>query len=152
MKPTKTPRKEAAFRALLVLGAAVSVAIGVWAILGNVHSVIAKDSTAASTSEFVAVARMFGAAMLALGVGYAIAALQPHAHRGLLVVLFAAPAITGIVQIANVARGEIPFGRGLAFAIYDFAYCLLYFRTYPRVSPLHSEQGPAAPRDRERPE
>ena len=133
------PRRETAFRALLVLGAAVSVAIGVWAIVGNVHDVIAKQS-GATTPEFAALARMYGAAMLALGVGYAIGAAQPHAHRGLLVVLFAAPAITGIVQIANIARGEIPAGRGLAFAIYDFAYCLLYFRTYPRV-----EQTPDSP-------
>lgn len=125
-------RRETAFRALLVLGAAVSVAIGVWALVGNVHSVLAKQSGTAAP-EFVALARMYGAAMLALGVGYAIAAAHPHGHRGLLVVLFAAPAITGIVQIANIARGEIPAGRGIAFAVYDFAYCLLYFRTYPRV-------------------
>jgi hypothetical protein len=112
----------------------VSVAIGVWAIAGTggVQNVLAIRTTG-PTPEFAALARMYGAAMLALGVGYAIAAAQPHGHRGLLVVLFAAPAITGIVQIANIARGEIPAGRGIAFAVYDFAYCLLYFRTYPRV-------------------
>jgi hypothetical protein len=117
-----------------VLGAAVSIAIGVWAIAGTggVQNTLAKVS-AAPTPEFAALSRMYGATMLALSVGYAIAAAQPHGHRGLLVVLFAAPAITGIVQIANIARGEMPVGRGLAFAIYDFAYCLLYFRTYPRV-------------------
>jgi len=128
----KRSRRESAFRALLFLGAAVSIAIGVWAIVGDVHGVLAKDATA-TTPEFAALARMYGAAMLALGVGYAIAAAQPHTYRGLLVVLFAAPAITAIVQIANLARGDIPAGRGLAFAIYDFAYCLLYFRTYPRT-------------------
>ena len=128
----KRSRRESAFRVLLVLGAAVSVAIGVWAIAGDVHSVLAKQGSPA-TPEFAALARMYGAAMLALGVGYAIAAAQPHTYRGLLVVLFVAPAVTGIVQIANLARGDIPAGRGLAFAIYDFAYCLLYFRTYPRT-------------------
>ena len=76
---------------------------------------------------------MYGANMVALGVGYAIAATQPHAYRGLLVVLFAAPAISAIVLVANVARSDFPAGRGLAFAIFDFAYCLLYFRTYPRM-------------------
>jgi hypothetical protein len=119
-------KRERAFRALLVLGAAVSVAIGVWAIAGDLHAAL-------GTTASPGLARMYGAAMLALGVGYAIATTQPHAHRGLLVVLFVAPAITGIVQIANLARGDIPAGRGLAFAIFDFAYCLLYFRTYPRT-------------------
>jgi len=128
----KRSRRENAFRALLVLGAAVSIAMGVWAIVGDVHGVLAKQATTAPP-EFAALARMYGAAMLALGIGYAIAAAQPHAYRGLLVVLFIAPAVTAIVQVANLARGEIPAGRGLAFAIYDFAYCLLYFRTYPRL-------------------
>jgi hypothetical protein len=122
-------KRERAFRVLLVLGAAVSVAIGVWVIVGDIGGVLG----AVSSPGLSALARMYGAAMLALGVGYAIAAAQPHTYRGLLVVLFAAPAITGIVQIANLARGDIPAGRGLAFAIYDFAYCLLYFRTYPRT-------------------
>jgi len=126
VKPAGRSRRESAFRALLVLGAAVSIAVGVWAIVGDIHGVL---GTAASPG----LARMYGATMLALGIGYAIAAAQPHTYRGLLVVLFAAPAITAIVQIANLARGDIPAGRGLAFAIYDFAYCLLYFRTYPRT-------------------
>jgi len=119
-------KRERAFRALLVLGAAISVAIGVWAIVGDLHSVL-------GTASSPALARMYGAAMLALGVGYAIAATQPHGYRGLLVVLFVAPAITAIVQVANLARGDVPAGRGLAFAIFDFAYCLLFFRTYPRM-------------------
>ncbi len=119
-------KRERAFRVLLVLGAAVSVAVGVWAIVGDISGTLG-----IATSP--ALARMYGAVMLSLGIGYAIAATQPHTYRGLLVVLFAAPAITGVVQIANLARGDIPAGRGLAFAIYDFAYCLLYFRTYPRT-------------------
>ena len=141
MKRQATPRRETAFRALLVLGAAVSIAIGVWAIAatGSVQNTLAKVS-ASPTPEFAALSRMYGAAMLALGIGYAIAAAHPHGHRSLLVVLFAAPALTGVVQIANIARGEIPAGRGIAFAVYDIAYCLLYFRTYPRV-----EEPPAPP-------
>jgi len=122
----KQTRRENAFRALLVLGAAVSIAIGVWAIVGDLHSVF---GTAASPG----LARLYGAAMLALGIGYAVAATQPHAYRGLLVVLFAAPAITAIVQVANLARGDVPAARGLAFAIFEFAYCLLFFRVYPRM-------------------
>ena len=110
----------------------MSIAVGVWAIVGNIQGVLAKHPVP-SVPEFAALARLYGAAMLALGVGYAIAAAQPHIYRGLLVVLFVAPAITAVVQIANLARGEVPAGRGLAFAIYDFAYCLLYFRMYPRV-------------------
>ena len=134
VKRSGKSRRETAFRGLLVLGAAVSVAIGVWAVVGatGLQSVLAKSPTA-SVPEFAALARLYGAAMLALGLGYALAAAQPHGRRGLLVVLFVAPAISGIVLIASLARGEIPAGRGLALAIYDFAYCLLFFRTYPRV-------------------
>ena len=132
----KRSRKESAFRALLVLGAAVSVAIGVWAVVGatGLQSVLAKNATG-SVPEFAALARLYGAAMLALGIGYGLAGAQPHGRRGLLVVLFVAPAVSGIVLIASIARSEIPAGRGLALAIYDFAYCLLFFRTYPRVEP-----------------
>lgn len=115
------------FRALLVLGSAVSIAIGVW-------SVVSGEMVLVPHAGPGGIARMFGGVMLAVGLGYAIAAAQPHSGRGLLVVLFAVPAITGIVVIASVARSEIPSGRGLAFAIYQFAYCLLYFRAYPRVS------------------
>jgi hypothetical protein len=133
-RPAKS-RRESAFRALLVLGAAVSIAIGVWAIVSasGFENALIKHSAGSIPSEFAALARMYGATMLALGLGYAIAASQPHGGRGLLVVLFVAPSITGVVLIASVARGEIAAGRGLAFAIYQFAYCLLYFRTYPRV-------------------
>jgi len=116
------------FRALLVLGAAVSIAIGVWAVVSG-ESVLIKHVGA----DMAAIARMYGAVMVAIGIGYAIAAAQPHSGRGLLVVLFASPAISAVVVVASVARSEIPAGRGLAFAIYQFAYCLLYFRTYPRV-------------------
>jgi hypothetical protein len=110
-------KRERAFRALLVLGAAVSIAVGVWMLIGG--------------SE--ALARLYAASLLALGLGYAVAASQPHGGRGLLLVLFVAPALTGIVLVASVARGEIPAVRGAAMAVAALAYCLLYFRTYPRM-------------------
>jgi hypothetical protein len=109
------------FRALLVLGAAAFVAIGVWMMIGDTHAA-------------PALARLYAAVMVALGLGYAIAASQPHGSRGLLVVLFAAPALSGVVLVASVARGEIAAGRGIALAVAAFAYCLLYFRTYPRTT------------------
>ena len=113
-------KREGAFRALLVLGAAVSIAVGVWMIIAGVHGA-------------PALARLYAAVTLALGVGYAIGASQPHGGRGLLVVLFVAPALTGVVLVASVARGEIGSFRGVAMAAAAFAYCLLYFRTYPRM-------------------
>jgi hypothetical protein len=36
--------------------------------------------------------------------------------------------------VASVARGEIGAVRGIAMAVVAFAYCLLYFRTYPRTT------------------
>jgi hypothetical protein len=113
-------KRERAFRALLVLGAAAFVAIGVWMMIGN-----------ATTAP--ALARLYAAAMLALGLGYAVAASQPHGGRGLLLVLFVAPALSGVVLVASVARGEIGAARGIGLAVAAFAYCLLYFRAYPRM-------------------
>ena len=113
-------RRETAFRGLLVLGAAVSIAVGVFLMIGGVHGA-------------PALTRLYAAALLALGLGYALAASQPHGARGLMVVLFIAPALSGVVLVASVARGEIPSVRGIAMAVAAFAYCLLYFRTYPRM-------------------
>jgi hypothetical protein len=114
VKPT---RRETGFRALLVLGAAAFIAVGVWLMIAGPS----------------ATARLYAASMLALGLGYAVAAAQPHGGRGLLLVLFVAPALSGMVLVASVARGEFPGGRGIALAVAAFAYCLLYFRTYPRM-------------------
>lgn len=113
-------KRERAFRALLVLGAAVSIAVGVFMMVGGVHGA-------------PALSRLYAAALLALGLGYGLAASQPHGGRGLLAVLFVAPALSGVVLIASVARGEIPAVRGVAMAVAALAYCLLYFRTYPRM-------------------
>lgn len=129
-----TPKKtnEQGFRALLVLGAVVSIAIGVWGLVwqGMLDDVlglkIAKNSHG--------VARLFGAVMLAVGIGYALAAAQPQRSRSLLVQLFAVPGIMAIAVIAGTARGEIKGAQGVVFAIYNLAYCLLYFRVYPRIA------------------
>jgi hypothetical protein len=114
-------KRDAAFRALLVVGAAVSTAVGVWMMI-------------ATAQASPALARLYASTILALGLGYAIAASQPHGGRGLLAVLFAAPALSGVVLVASVARGEIGAVRGIAMAVVAFAYCLLYFRTYPRTT------------------
>lgn len=87
------------------------------------------------------VVRMFGGVMLAVGIGYALAAAQPQRSRSLLVPLFVVPLVTAITTIAGVSRDEITGGKGIVFAVYNLAYCLLYFRMYPRVTAAE----PAAP-------
>lgn len=121
------------FRVLLGLGALVSVAIGVWGLvwarmLSNVLGIKAPTSS-------LGMARLFGAAMIALAVGYALAAAEPHRTRGLLVPLFIVPIAMGVVMVVNVASGDVDHKvRAVVFAIYNFAYSLLYFRTYPRLA------------------
>src|SRR5213593_2510141 len=102
-------KRESGFRALLGLGATVSIALGVWLIAGGLHGA-------------PALARLYAAVLLALGLGYSLAAAQPNTGRGLLVVLFVAPALSGVVVVASVARSEIPSVRGLAIAAAAFAY------------------------------
>ena len=120
------------FRALLSLGALVSVAIGVWGLvwaqmLSNVLGIKAPPSS-------WGMARLFGAAMVALAVGYALAAYEPHRTRGLLVPLFIVPVAMGVVMVVNIAKGDVDHSvRATVFAVYNFAFSLLYFRTYPRI-------------------
>ena len=133
MKPEgRSPKQlERGFRALLVLGAVVSVAIGVWGLLWTpmLESVLGFRVP----DRALGLARVFGGVMLAVGIGYALAAAQPQRNRSLLVPLFAVPAVTAVTVIAGTARGEIAGGQGVVYAIYNAAYCLLYFRMYPRV-------------------
>ncbi|MGH2758427.1 MAG: hypothetical protein ACRDKJ_02580 [Actinomycetota bacterium] len=128
-------RTTGSFRLLLFVGAAVSVAIGVWGVVwtGMLETVLGLR-TDIVTPAFSALARLYGGVMLVIGVGYALAAAQPQRNRGLLVPLFLVPFITAVMMIAGTARQEISGGRGAFFTAYNFAYCLLYFRLYPRLA------------------
>lgn len=128
-------RSTGSFRWLLFLGAAVSVAIGIWGVVwtGMLEAVLGLriDIT---TPAFNGLARLYGGLMLVIGVGYALAAAQPQRNRALLVPLFLVPFMTGVMTIAGIARDEISAGRGAIFAAYNFAFCLFYFRLYPRLA------------------
>lgn len=121
---------------LLMLGAAVSVAIGVWGVVWTrMLETVLGVRTVGSEPGFSGLARLFGGVMLAVGIGYALAAAQPHRNRGLLVPLFIVPFSLGIMTIAGAAREEIQTGKAIGFALYNFAYCLFFFRLYPRLLP-----------------
>ncbi len=109
----------------------VSVAIGVWGVIWTqmLESVLGLELVTGSAG----VARLYGGVMLAIGLAYALAAAQPHRSRSMLVLLLVVPLITAMVTIAGVSRDEISGGRGIGFAVFELAYCLLYFRLYPRV-------------------
>ncbi len=130
-------RTTGSFRLLLVVGAAVSVAIGVWGVVwtGMLETVLGLRTDIVSPA-FNGLARLYGGVMIVIGVGYALAAAQPHRNRALLVPLFLVPFVTGVMVIAGTAREEISGGKGAFFAAYNFAYCLLYFRLYPRLAPV----------------
>lgn len=140
------PKRETGFRWLLAIQALISVAIGIWGVVwvDMLETVFGLDAPA-DAGGFDALARLYGAAMLALGLGYAVAAAQTHGRRGLLAVLFAAPVLTAVVIIAGVARGEIDAGRGVVFTIYLVAYCFLFFRTYPRLDEKKTEPPESGP-------
>ena len=123
---------------VLVVGAAVSVAIGVWGVVWTrmLDTVLGLRTSAATPSveSFDGLARLFGGVMLAVGIGYALAAAQPQRNRSLLVPLFLVPVALGVMTIAGAARGEMQSGKAIGFAVYNFAYCLFFFRLYPRVT------------------
>jgi len=139
-------RQERGLRVLLVLQAIVSTAIGVWGVFWAqmLTNVLGLNTPAGSSG----LARVFGAVMLGLAVAYALAAAQPHRNRGLLVPLFLVPFALGVAMIANVARGDVQHNvRAVIFAIYNAAYCLLYFRVYPRIEASDgATKPPEAPR------
>lgn len=128
----KPSRPEGSFRLLLLVGAVVSIAIGVWGVIWTqmLETVLGLELVTGSAG----VARLYGGVMLAIGLAYALAAAQPHRSRSMLVLLLVVPLITAMVTIAGVSRDEISGGRGIGFAVFELAYCLMYFRLYPRVA------------------
>jgi hypothetical protein len=138
-KPARKRNLEGGFRLVLFVGAVVSIAIAVWALVwtGMLQTVLGFDVP----KRAAGVTRLFGGVMLAVGVGYALAAAQPQRSRSLLVPLFVVPLVNAFTTIAGVSRNEIQGGKGIAFAVFNLGYCLFYFRMYPRVVPE-----PAAPK------
>ena len=128
--PLKRP--EGGFRLLLLVGAVVSIAIGVWGVIWTqmLETVLGLELGPGSAG----VARLYGGVMLAIGLAYGLAAAQPHRSRSMLVLLLVVPLITAMVTIAGVSRDEISGGKGIGFAVFELAYCLMYFRLYPRVA------------------
>lgn len=116
---------------ILLAGAVVSIAIGVWGVIWTkmLETVLGIEYISSSGG----IARLYGGVMLAIGLAYALAAAQPHRSRSMLVLLLAVPLITAMVTIAGVSRDEISGGKGIGFAVFEIAYCLMYFRFYPRV-------------------
>ena len=142
-RPSRNP--DGGFRLVLIVGAVVSIAIAVWALVwtGMLETILGLDVPKRS----LGVVRLFGGVMLAVGIGYALAAAQPQRSRSLLVPLFVVPFVTAITTIAGVSREEISTGKGIAFAVFNLAYCLFYFRMYPRVTGAESA-APDVPADR----
>ena len=132
-KPAPKRNPEGGFRLVLFVGAVVSVAIAVWALVwtGMLHTILGFDVP----KRAYGITRLFGGVMLAVGVGYALAAAQPQRSRGLLVPLFIVPLVNAFTTIAGVSRNEIQGGKGIAFAVFNLAFCLFFFRMYPRVVP-----------------
>jgi len=136
-------RQERGLRVLLALQAVVCTAVGVWgAFLTPILSGVLGLKLPPGGDG---IAHLFGATMLAFAVGYALAAAQPHRSRGFLVPLFVLPLIIAVAMIVNIAQHEVEHTvRAGIFAAYNFAYCLLYFRVYPRVpdAPVRSPEAP----------
>jgi hypothetical protein len=132
-KPARKRNPEGGFRLVLFVGAVVSIAIAVWALVwtGMLETVLGFDIT----KRAFGITRLFGGVMLAVGVGYALAAAQPQRSRGLLVPLFIVPMVNAFTTIAGVSRNEVQGGKGIAFAVFNLGYCLFFFRMYPRVIP-----------------
>jgi hypothetical protein len=143
--PEKRSRSsDGSFRLLLLAGAVVSVAIGVWGVIWTqmLETVLGIEVARGSAGT----AYLYGGVMLVVGLGYGLAAAQPQRSRSLLVVLLFVPLITAMVTIAGVSRDEITGGKGIGFAVFELAYCLMYFRLYPRVErPEPVTKGPPLP-------
>ncbi len=135
----RTKSSEGSFRLLLMLGALISVIVGIWGVVWTemLERVLGIEIAPGQAGA----AYLYGGVMLVVGLGYALAAAQPQRSRSLLVVLLFVPLITAMVTIAGVTRSEITGGKGIGFAVFELAYCLMYFRLYPRV-----EQETTAPK------
>lgn len=131
-----------------MVGAVVSVAVGVWGVVWTsmLGTVLGLEADAPAPA-FHGLARLFGGVMIVVGVGYALAAAQPQRNRGLLVPLFGVPFVLGVMVIAGTARDEVNGVKGALFAAYNFAYCLLYFRLYPRLEAGGVEAAGTSPSD-----
>lgn len=123
---------ESGFRALLILGAVTTTILAVWALVWT--SALGDVLGLRQVGRALGMSRMYGAALVAIAVCYALAAAQPQRSRSLLVPLFVFPIATALAVIAGLARGEIRAGQGIAFVAYNLAYGFLYFRLYPRVA------------------
>jgi len=145
MKPAAKRSTDGGFRLVLFVGAVVSIAIAVWALVwtGMLHTVLGFDVPKRADG----VTRLLGGVMLAVGVGYALAAAQPARSRGLLVPLFIVPFASAFTTIAGVSRNEIQGGKGIAFAVFNLGYCLFFFRMYPRVTPESPATAPKLPNE-----
>ena len=149
VRPRTKTNPDGGFKLVLLVGAIVSTAIAVWALVwtGMLETVLGLDVPKRS----LGIVRVFGGVMLAVGIGYALAAAQPQRSRSLLVPLFVVPLVTAITTIAGVSRDEITGGKGIAFAVFNLGYCLFYFRMYPRVTGAEApapEPPPDAPKPR----
>ena len=139
-----TPRRtETGFRLILVVGAVVAIAIGVWGLVWTrmLHDVLGFHVPKTG----LGIIHTFGGVMVSIGIGYALAAAQPQRSRSLLVPLFLVPLVTAGTMIAGVARGDIKAGRGVGFAIFELAYSLLFFRLYPRLATPEAPSVPDVP-------
>jgi hypothetical protein len=147
VKPAQKRNPEGGFRLVLAIGAVVSIAVAVWGLVwtGMLDTVLGFDIP----KRAFGITRLFGGVMLAVGIGYALAAAQPQRSRSLLVPLFVVPLVSAITTIAGVAREEVQVGKGIGFAIYNLAFCLFYFRMYPRVAP--EPPAPKLPPDTQQP-
>jgi hypothetical protein len=122
------------FRLLLLIGAVISFGTALPAMfaVGILKSSLGLQ-VAAGSPGFTALARLYGGIVFAVGVGFLLAAIDPIRHRGLLIVLFLVPLSDLLFTVAGVATNEISRPKGAVFAALDLAYCLLYFRLFPRA-------------------
>ncbi len=121
------------FRVLLAAGAVISLGLAIWGLFGGgfIHGTLGL-TVERDAPGFIGLSRLYGAVMLSMGLGYVLAAAHPMRNRGLLVVLFAQPMIGAIVFIVGTALEDFGTVNGTVLATLSMAYCLLYFRLYPR--------------------
>lgn len=138
------------FRVLLAAGAVISLGLALWGLFGGgfIRGTLGL-TVDPDAPGFIGLSRLYGGVMLAVGLGYVLAAAHPMRNRGLLVVLFAQPMIGAVVFIVGTALEDFGTVNGTVLATLSMAYCLLYFRLYPRpISTLLSDEdtvGEAAP-------
>ena len=133
---------ERGLRVLLGLQAIVSTAIGIWGMF--VPNLLQDVLGLKVPPDAAGLAHLFGAVMLAVAVAYALAAAQPHRNRAFLVPLFLVPLVIAVAMIASIAQKDAAHNvRAGVFAAYNLAYCLLYFRVYPRLDTPDTSKPPS---------